>query len=105
MGIRHLAFGKDGDKMAFNRIILVVLSAVIIAVAAFPNNYNDDNLYLTQEDLDRLLSNLDTSNTRSDVFLRALNFPEIRQSLMSVPSLLFGWICTTQVWPGFETEE
>ena len=54
-----------------------------MGIQGYPQNSGES--YPTQEEIDSFLRRLTTDNTRSDVFLRALNFPEI-QTRHHIPS-------------------
>merc|ERR1711956_146580 len=64
-------------RMTAKQFVFVVFFAVVIAINAKPT-HSDEGIFLSQAEMDQIMSSLETSNTRSDVFLRALNFPEIR---------------------------
>ena len=69
--------------MFFKQYFIIVFCLGIMGIQGYPQSSGEPNP--TQEEIDSFLRSLITDNTRSDVFLRALNFPEI-QSRLHIPS-------------------
>ena len=66
-------------RMLFKQFLILVFGLGIIGIQGQTQNNNDG--MPTQEEIESFLRSLDRDNTRSDVFLRALNFPEIRSRM------------------------